>query len=79
MKGLTTLVISTSTNLNIEQVVDLDHGMKDKKPIDYVYFYSKRKPNEASKIKDYQVPVTFKPLYFRSFFQIRSMNHNSIN
>ncbi len=73
MKGLTTLVISMSTNLNIEQVVDLDHGMKT------VYFYSKRKPNEASKIKDYQVPVTFKPLYFRSFFQIRSMNHNSIN
>ncbi|XP_048051056.1 deoxynucleoside triphosphate triphosphohydrolase SAMHD1-like [Megalobrama amblycephala] len=36
-------------------VVDLDHGMKDKNPIDSVYFYSKRKPNEASTIKDYQL------------------------
>uniref|UniRef100_A0A672K094 HD domain-containing protein n=1 Tax=Sinocyclocheilus grahami TaxID=75366 RepID=A0A672K094_SINGR len=37
------------------QVVDLDHGMKDKNPIEKVFFYSKRKPNEASPIKDYQV------------------------
>ncbi|KAK2909499.1 hypothetical protein Q8A67_005336 [Cirrhinus molitorella] len=29
--------------------------MKDKNPIEYVYFYSKRKPNEASAIKDYQL------------------------
>uniref|UniRef100_A0A672K2P5 HD/PDEase domain-containing protein n=1 Tax=Sinocyclocheilus grahami TaxID=75366 RepID=A0A672K2P5_SINGR len=36
-------------------VVDLDHGMKDKNPIEKVFFYSKRKPNEASPIKDYQV------------------------
>ncbi|XP_067296699.1 deoxynucleoside triphosphate triphosphohydrolase SAMHD1-like [Pseudorasbora parva] len=36
-------------------VVDLDHGMKDKNPIDSVYFYSKRKPNQASTIKDYQL------------------------
>ncbi|KAK2909493.1 hypothetical protein Q8A67_005330 [Cirrhinus molitorella] len=36
-------------------VVDLDHGMKDKNPIEYVYFYSKRKPNEAFPIKDYQL------------------------
>uniref|UniRef100_A0A9J8CDE6 HD domain-containing protein n=1 Tax=Cyprinus carpio carpio TaxID=630221 RepID=A0A9J8CDE6_CYPCA len=36
-------------------VVDLDHGMKDKNPIENVYFYSKRKPNEASAIKDYQL------------------------
>uniref|UniRef100_A0A8C1QJ33 HD domain-containing protein n=1 Tax=Cyprinus carpio TaxID=7962 RepID=A0A8C1QJ33_CYPCA len=35
-------------------VVDLDHGMKDKNPIENVYFYSKRKPNEASAIKDHQ-------------------------
>uniref|UniRef100_A0A672K3I6 HD/PDEase domain-containing protein n=1 Tax=Sinocyclocheilus grahami TaxID=75366 RepID=A0A672K3I6_SINGR len=40
------------------QVVDLDHGMKDKNPIEKVFFYSKRKPNEASPIKDYQVLVT---------------------
>lgn len=36
-------------------VVDLDHGMKDKNPIEHVYFYSKRKPDEASTIKDYQL------------------------
>ncbi|KAK2909490.1 hypothetical protein Q8A67_005327 [Cirrhinus molitorella] len=36
-------------------VVDLDHGMKDKNPIEYVYFYSKRKPNKASPIRDYQL------------------------
>uniref|UniRef100_A0A9J7Z2V6 HD domain-containing protein n=1 Tax=Cyprinus carpio carpio TaxID=630221 RepID=A0A9J7Z2V6_CYPCA len=36
-------------------VVDLDHGMKDKNPIENVYFYSKRKPNEASVIKDHQL------------------------
>uniref|UniRef100_A0A8C2IUS8 HD domain-containing protein n=1 Tax=Cyprinus carpio TaxID=7962 RepID=A0A8C2IUS8_CYPCA len=44
-------------------VVDLDHGMKDKNPIEKVYFYSKRKPNEASPIKDYQVP-SFLPQRF---------------
>ncbi|KAL1281505.1 hypothetical protein QQF64_000308 [Cirrhinus molitorella] len=38
-----------------KEVVDLDHGMKDKNPIEFVYFYSKRKPNEASVIKDYQL------------------------
>ncbi|RXN03128.1 deoxynucleoside triphosphate triphosphohydrolase SAMHD1-like [Labeo rohita] len=47
------------TSLNVKDlpvyVVDLDHGMKDKNPIEKVYFYSKRKPNEASAIKDYQV------------------------
>ncbi|RXN27971.1 deoxynucleoside triphosphate triphosphohydrolase SAMHD1-like protein [Labeo rohita] len=47
-----------TVSLNAEDfsvyVVDLDHGMKDKNPIEYVYFYSKRKPNEASAIKDYQ-------------------------
>ncbi|XP_067260335.1 deoxynucleoside triphosphate triphosphohydrolase SAMHD1-like [Chanodichthys erythropterus] len=48
-----------TVSLNAEDlpvyVVDLDHGMKDKNPIDSVYFYSKRKPNEASTIKDYQL------------------------
>ncbi|RXN31520.1 deoxynucleoside triphosphate triphosphohydrolase SAMHD1-like protein [Labeo rohita] len=48
-----------TVSLNAEDfsvyVVDLDHGMKDKNPIEYVYFYSKRKPNEASAIKDYQL------------------------
>ncbi|KAL0151850.1 hypothetical protein M9458_052851 [Cirrhinus mrigala] len=43
------------TEKNKSKVVDLDHGMKDKNPIEYVYFYSKRKPNEASPIKDYQL------------------------
>ncbi|RXN35003.1 deoxynucleoside triphosphate triphosphohydrolase SAMHD1-like protein [Labeo rohita] len=47
-----------TVSLNAEDfsvyVVDLDHGMKDRNPIEYVYFYSKRKPNEASAIKDYQ-------------------------
>ncbi|XP_026120864.1 deoxynucleoside triphosphate triphosphohydrolase SAMHD1-like [Carassius auratus] len=44
-------------------VVDLDHGMKDKNPIEKVFFYSKRKPNEASAIKDYQLS-SFLPLRF---------------
>uniref|UniRef100_A0A672K9B4 Deoxynucleoside triphosphate triphosphohydrolase SAMHD1-like n=1 Tax=Sinocyclocheilus grahami TaxID=75366 RepID=A0A672K9B4_SINGR len=44
----------TENNLPV-YVVDLDHGMKDKNPIEKVFFYSKRKPNEASPIKDYQV------------------------
>ncbi|KAL0151857.1 hypothetical protein M9458_052858, partial [Cirrhinus mrigala] len=43
------------TEKNKSKVVDLDHGMKDKNPIEYVYFYSKRKPNKASPIKDYQL------------------------
>jgi len=45
------------------QVVDLDHGMKDKNPIESVYFYSKRNPTEASPIKDYQVFMTLKLFY----------------
>ncbi|XP_073697901.1 deoxynucleoside triphosphate triphosphohydrolase SAMHD1-like [Garra rufa] len=48
-----------TVSLNAEDlpvyVVDLDHGMKDKNPIEFVYFYSKRKPNKASAIKDYQL------------------------
>ncbi|XP_068076983.1 deoxynucleoside triphosphate triphosphohydrolase SAMHD1 isoform X2 [Danio rerio] len=48
-----------NVNLTTEElpvyVVDLDHGMKDKNPIEHVYFYSKRKPNEASTIEDYQL------------------------
>ncbi|XP_052402770.1 deoxynucleoside triphosphate triphosphohydrolase SAMHD1-like [Carassius gibelio] len=48
-----------TVSLNAEDlpvyVVDLDHGMKDKNPIEKVFFYSKRKPNEASPIKDYQL------------------------
>ncbi|KAL1281478.1 hypothetical protein QQF64_000281 [Cirrhinus molitorella] len=48
-----------TVSLNAEDfpvyVVDLDHGMKDKNPIEYVYFYSKRKPNEASAIESYQL------------------------
>uniref|UniRef100_A0A8C1KNK5 HD domain-containing protein n=1 Tax=Cyprinus carpio TaxID=7962 RepID=A0A8C1KNK5_CYPCA len=56
----------TENNLPV-YVVDLDHGMKDKNPIEKVFFYSKRKPNEASPIKDYQVLVTHKLFYFRLF------------
>ncbi|XP_039540206.1 deoxynucleoside triphosphate triphosphohydrolase SAMHD1-like [Pimephales promelas] len=48
-----------TVSLNAEElpvyVVDLDHGMKDKNPIESVYFYSKRNPTEASPIKDYQL------------------------
>ncbi|XP_016428874.1 deoxynucleoside triphosphate triphosphohydrolase SAMHD1-like, partial [Sinocyclocheilus rhinocerous] len=48
-----------TVSLNAEDfsvyVVDLDYGMKDKNPIEKVYFYSKRKPNEASAINDYQL------------------------
>uniref|UniRef100_A0A672LDH8 HD domain-containing protein n=1 Tax=Sinocyclocheilus grahami TaxID=75366 RepID=A0A672LDH8_SINGR len=52
-----------TVSLNAEDlpvyVVDLDHGMKDKNPIENVYFYSKRKPNKAFPIKDYQVIGAF--------------------
>ncbi|KAG1955778.1 HD domain-containing metal-dependent phosphohydrolase family protein [Pimephales promelas] len=48
-----------TVSLNAEElpvyVVDLDHGMKDKNPIESVYFYSKRNPTKASTIKDYQL------------------------
>ncbi|XDV16838.1 hypothetical protein PO909_016368, partial [Leuciscus waleckii] len=48
-----------TVSLNAEElpvyVVDLDHGMKDKNPIESVYFYSKRNPNQASTIKEYQL------------------------
>ncbi|KTF71784.1 hypothetical protein cypCar_00050219, partial [Cyprinus carpio] len=61
-------------------VVDLDHGMKDKNPIENVYFYSKRKPNEASAIKDYQVKSHLN-LYISDhcrIFQIRSISNSII-
>uniref|UniRef100_A0A673LK60 Si:ch73-236c18.9 n=1 Tax=Sinocyclocheilus rhinocerous TaxID=307959 RepID=A0A673LK60_9TELE len=52
-----------TVSLNTEDlpvyVVDLDHGMKDKNPIKKVFFYSKRKPNKAFPIKDYQVLLMF--------------------
>ncbi|CAM4454228.1 unnamed protein product [Leuciscus chuanchicus] len=48
-----------TVSLNAEElpvyVVDLDHGMKDKNPIESIYFYSKRNPNQASTIKYYQL------------------------
>ncbi|KAA0721724.1 Deoxynucleoside triphosphate triphosphohydrolase SAMHD1 [Triplophysa tibetana] len=36
-------------------VVHMDHGMKGKDPIDSFYFYSKRDPSTAFKIKKYQL------------------------
>ncbi|XP_073710074.1 uncharacterized protein [Misgurnus anguillicaudatus] len=39
----------------IVTVVHMDHGMKGKNPIDNVYFYKKRNPNKAFKIKKYQL------------------------
>uniref|UniRef100_A0A672K4E5 HD domain-containing protein n=1 Tax=Sinocyclocheilus grahami TaxID=75366 RepID=A0A672K4E5_SINGR len=67
--GEARLTENTLSNLKFQEeltetwkaVVDLDHGMKDKNPIEKVFFYSKRKPNEASPIKDYQV---LKTLYY---------------
>ncbi|CAM4454622.1 unnamed protein product [Leuciscus chuanchicus] len=48
-----------TVSLNAEElpvyVVDLDHGMKDKNPIESVYFYSKRNPDKASPIEDDQL------------------------
>ncbi|KAG1974107.1 HD domain-containing metal-dependent phosphohydrolase family protein [Pimephales promelas] len=48
-----------TVSLNAEElpvyVVDLDHGMKDKNPIEFVYFYSKRNPTKASTVKDFQL------------------------
>ncbi|XP_073697908.1 deoxynucleoside triphosphate triphosphohydrolase SAMHD1-like [Garra rufa] len=59
-------------------VVDLDHGMKDKNPIEHVYFYSKRKPNEASPIKDYQLssflPERFNEELVRVYYKITDGN-----
>ncbi|KAA0701330.1 Deoxynucleoside triphosphate triphosphohydrolase SAMHD1 [Triplophysa tibetana] len=39
----------------ISEVVHMDHGMKGKDPIDSFYFYSKRDPSIAFKIKKYQL------------------------
>ncbi|XDV16823.1 hypothetical protein PO909_016355 [Leuciscus waleckii] len=59
-----------TVSLNAEElpvyVVDLDHGMKDKNPIESIYFYSKRNPNQASTIKYYQVLMKLKLFYSRS-------------
>jgi len=52
------------------QVVDLDHGMKDKNPIEFVYFYSKRNPTKASTVKDFQVFMTLKLFYSRSLHNL---------
>ncbi|KAL1281492.1 hypothetical protein QQF64_000295 [Cirrhinus molitorella] len=71
-----------TVSLNAEDfsvyVVDLDHGMKDKNPIEKVYFYSKRKPNEASAIKDYQLssflPKRFNEELVRVYYKITDGN-----
>ncbi|KAF4118053.1 hypothetical protein G5714_000104 [Onychostoma macrolepis] len=71
-----------TVSLNAEDfsvyVVDLDHGMKDKNPIDNVYFYSKRKPNEASAINDYQLssflPEKFNEELVRVYYKITDGN-----
>ncbi|KAL0151834.1 hypothetical protein M9458_052835 [Cirrhinus mrigala] len=66
------------TEKNKSKVVDLDHGMKDKNPIEYVYFYSKRKPNEASAIKDYQLssflPKRFNEELVRVYYERTDKN-----
>ncbi|XDV16881.1 hypothetical protein PO909_016397, partial [Leuciscus waleckii] len=58
-----------TVSLNAEElpvyVVDLDHGMKDKNPIESVYFYSKRNPNQASTIEDDQVFMTLQTVLFQ--------------
>ncbi|XP_058638855.1 deoxynucleoside triphosphate triphosphohydrolase SAMHD1-like [Onychostoma macrolepis] len=52
--------------------------MKDKNPIDNVYFYSKRKPNEASAINDYQLssflPEKFNEELVRVYYKITDGN-----
>ncbi|KAL1281477.1 hypothetical protein QQF64_000280 [Cirrhinus molitorella] len=71
-----------TVSLNAEDfsvyVVDLDHGMKDKNPIEKVYFYSKRKPNEAFAIKDYQLssflPKRFNEELVRVYYKITDGN-----
>uniref|UniRef100_A0A9J7YS89 HD domain-containing protein n=1 Tax=Cyprinus carpio carpio TaxID=630221 RepID=A0A9J7YS89_CYPCA len=63
-------------------VVDLDHGMKDKNPIEKVYFYSKRKPNEASPIKDYQLssflPQRFNEELVRVYYKTTDGNKEEL-
>lgn len=43
------------TRLNFLQVVNLNYGMKDKNPIDFVRFYTKENPNVAIEVKKDEV------------------------
>lgn len=43
------------TRLNFLQVVNLNYGMKDKNPIDFVRFYTKENPNLAIEVKKDEV------------------------
>ncbi|KAL1281500.1 hypothetical protein QQF64_000303 [Cirrhinus molitorella] len=55
---------------------------KDKNPIEYVYFYSKRKPNEASAIKDYQLssflPKKFNEELVRVYYKRTDVNKEEV-
>lgn len=43
------------TKLNYLQVVNLNYGMKDKNPIDFVRFYTKENPNVPIEVKKDEV------------------------
>lgn len=43
------------------QVVNLNYGMEDKNPIDYVHFYKKDDPDKATKIYKREVGVNVIP------------------
>lgn len=57
------------TRLNFLQVVNLNYGMKDKNPIDFVRFYTKENPNVAIEVKKDEV-LSLKFLHNRSLLLI---------
>lgn len=54
-KIVNALIIFSLTKLNYLQVVNLNYGMKDKNPIDFVRFYTKENPNVAIEVKKDEV------------------------
>ncbi|KAK9981768.1 hypothetical protein ABG768_001292 [Culter alburnus] len=54
----------------VVDVVHIDHGMKDKNPMDSVYFYRKRDPNKAFLKKDQMfLPKDFYEKLFRVYYK----------
>lgn len=54
-KMVNALIFFSLTKLNYLQVVNLNYGMKDKNPIDFVRFYTKENPNVAIEVKKDEV------------------------
>lgn len=54
-KMVNAFIFFSLTKLNYLQVVNLNYGMKDKNPIDFVRFYTKENPNVPIEVKKDEV------------------------